>query len=262
MKNREIIKFIDRYCVNKKDLDVFSNADLVYTILAHGYLYVRPGEPTATFASNILDALKLGACAGIELYRKYYYDPNSLDECMHICMAKEALNVAREALDETYFKRQIARLDPDEECDESLLDKYLKLMDKEQLLDFLHEWTYYSQEYYAFSGGSISIYYELHERCHKKDPSLPKEWYDYKRGRCLNDDDPYYMADYLSKEEIIDAIERAIVENKSLAGHIARRFYTTEDIDYMDPYIHLISSYECSNRCDIYKPMICDHTLY
>ena len=256
MKNSEIIKFIDRYCAHDNELVTILNADLAYAILARGYLYVRPGEPTEKFASNILEALKVGACAGIDRYRGYYYDPHSLDEWIRVYMAKEALNVAREAFDKTYFKRQIARFDPDEECDESLLDKYLKLMDKEQLLDFLHEWTYYSQEYLAFSNGSTAVYNELHECCRMRDPSLPKERYDYKRGRCLEEDDPYYMAYYLSNEEIIDAIERAIVENKSLAGHIARRFYDTGDIDYMDPYIHLIASYEYATRRDIYNPYI------
>ena len=256
MKNREIIQYIDRYCVNNEELDTTCNADLAFAILAHGYLYVRPGEATERFESNILDVLKVGMCAGVDKYREYYFDPHSLDEWIRVCMAKEALVVAREAFNETYFKRQISCLDPDEECDESLLDKYLKLMDKEHLLDFLHMCTYYSQEYLVFSYGSVAIYKELHERCWEMDPSLPNEWYDYKRGRSLDEDDPYYMADYLSKEEIIDAIERTIVNNKSLAGHLARMFYISGDIDDMDPYISLIFSYEYTTRGDIYKPYI------
>ena len=256
MKNSEIIYYIDRYCAQKKNFDSPLNTDLAFTMLAHGYLYIRPGEDTEKFVSDVLDALKVGACKGIEMYRRYYFDSYSLDEWMRIYMAEEALNVAKKAFDETYFNTQASRLDPNEECNESLLDKYLKLMDKKQLLDFLHMCTHYSQDYLVFTNGNISVYWELHECCRKKDPSLPQEWYDYKRGRCLNDDDPYYMADYLSNEEIIYAIERAIVDNKSLAGHLARRFYDTGNIEYIDPYIHLISSYELATCRDIYNPQI------
>jgi hypothetical protein len=258
MTNREIINFIDRYCAQKKDFDSPLNTDLAFTMLAHGYLYIRPGEDTEKFVSDVLDALKVGACKGIEMYRRYYFDSYSLDEWMRIYMAEEALNVAKEAFDETYFNTQASRLDPNEECNESLLDKYLKLMDKKQLLDFLHMCTHYSQDYLVFTNGNISVYLELHKCCRKKDSSLPQEWYE---GRCLNDDDPYYVADYLSNEEIIDAIERDIVYNKSLAGHLARRLYTTGDIDYIDPYIHLISSYELATGRDIYNPQIYQECL-
>ena len=255
MKNLEIIHYIDRFCARGEELDSNSNADLSYTILAHGYLYIRPGEHTEKFFSDVLDALKVGACNGIEKYRRCYFHSCSLGDWMRIYMAKEALNVAKEAFDETYFKRQISRLDPDEECDESLLNKYLKLMDKKKLLDFLHMWIYDSPYYFAFANTDLSVYEELHECCCKKDALLTKEWYDY------FEDDPYYMSDYLSNEEIIDVIERAMGGNERLAGHFARRFYDTGDDDYMHPYLDLISSYELATGRDIYDPQIFDETL-
>ena len=45
MKNCEIVQYINRYCAHNNDLNTNINADLAYAILAHGYLYVRPGDP-------------------------------------------------------------------------------------------------------------------------------------------------------------------------------------------------------------------------
>ncbi len=56
MKNSEIIYYIDRYCAQKKDFDSPLNTDLAFTMLAHGYLYIRPGEDTEKFVSDVLDA--------------------------------------------------------------------------------------------------------------------------------------------------------------------------------------------------------------
>lgn len=252
MTNREIINFIARYCAQKEDFDGPQNTDLVFTMLAHGYLYVRPGELTKKFISGVLDALKVGACNGLERYRVCDFDYCTLGDWMRIYMAKEALNVAREAFDETYFKRQISSLDPDEECDESLLNKYLKLMDKKQLLGFLNMWVHATP---WFLSSELFVYDELYECCCPKDPSLTNEWNDYSW-----EEPPYFMTDYLSNEEIIDVIEDAIV-HKSIAGHLARRFYDTGDIDDIHPYIYLNISYEFDTGRDIYNPEIFDDHL-
>lgn len=264
MKNCEIVQYINRYCAHNNDLNTNTNADLAYAILAHGYLYVRPGDPTERFALNVIESLKVGATDGINMYLEYDYDctPWPLEERVRSSMAKEALKIARASFNKRYFENQVAHLDPDEEGDESLLDKYLKLMDKERLLDFLYKVADCSMFYYAFSDVTVhDIKDELHERCRKMDSSLPEARYDYKRGVSLEDEDPYYMADYLSNEEIIDAIERSIVDNKSLAGHVARNFYYTNNLESMEPYINLIATYERAFRSDIYKPDICYECL-
>ena len=151
MKNREIIQFINRYCANKEDLDVNSNADLAYAILAHGYLYVQPGNPTEKFTLRVIEALKVGATDGFNNYLEDECCSWSLDEWIRISMASTALQVAREEFDKKYFKKQIKILEPDEECDDVLLDKYLNLMNKEQLVAFMDEVNYYRAHYLTFT---------------------------------------------------------------------------------------------------------------
>ena len=256
MKNSEIIEFIDRYCGRKEDIELL-NTDLVYAILAHGYLYVKPGRAAEEFAMKVIKALKFGAVDGFESYLEDECASWSLEEWIRISMAKTALQVAIKAFDRRYFKKQIANLDPDEMCDKTLLDKYLNLMDKKQLLDFMNTVSYYGACYCALTNPDTTnkITGELHGQCYKANPSLSEIAYglDY---LMFCEENPYYIADYLSKEEIVDAIKRVILYNKSMAGHMARMFYYTNSIEWFEEYIELIGTYERTFHRDIYNPQI------
>lgn len=257
MKNSEIIKYIDRFCACGEELDTSYNADLAYTILAHGYLYVRPGEPTEKFMLKVIKALKAGSADGFNNYLEYGNSMWPLDEWIRISMAKAAFKVARKAFDKKYFKKQVARLDPDEECDDTLLDKYLNLMSKDQLSAFMDDVSYYRAWYLAFTHIDLEteITDELHKRCLKTNPSLPEKAYGFEYLE-LREKNPYYMFDCLSKEEIVAAIKREIIWNKSLAGHVARMLYNTNSVEVMESYIELIAAYESTFHGDIYKPHI------
>jgi hypothetical protein len=258
MKNREIIQYIDRYCAHDEELNCIFDADLAYTILAHEYLYVKPGIDTEYFLRDVYSALVDGTMEGISMFEAEIVGCCPLDECIRICMAERLLWVAQESFNNEYFEHQIKHLDPDEECDGNLLDKYLNLMNKEQLCDFFYNVCRYSVCYSVFSGGDIAfeIEDELHKCCREMDPALPKERYDSKRNVSYRKEHPYYIADYLSHDEIADAIKRVIVNNKTLAGHVARQFYYTNDFDSLYLYITLISTYERVFRKDLYKPEI------
>ena len=255
MKNSEIIKYIDRFCAHKEEIDLI-NIDLVYTILAHGYLYVKPGKTSEKFKKKERKALKVGFQDGIENSFMDGWRAYPLDEWIRVSVAKAVLKVARAAFDRDYFAEQITYLDPDEVCDESLLDKYLGLMNKKQLLDFDKAISHCSSWYFAFTTFETMVKTndELHELCKKANPSLPEttgiEYVDFQTRN------PYYMADYLSREELTDAIYRKILMNKSIAGHLARTFYYTNSVELYEQYIELISTYERTFHEDIYNPDI------
>ena len=138
MKNSEIIEYINSYCSNNNELDTVFDADLVYTILAHEYLYVKPGIDTEYFFMDVFNALENGTVEGINMFIEESVGCCPLDECIRICLAEELLEDARVSFNNEYFEYQIKHLDPDEECDGNLLDKYLNLMNKEQLCDFFY----------------------------------------------------------------------------------------------------------------------------
>jgi hypothetical protein len=257
MKNFEIIQYIDRFCVCGEDLDTCNNADLAYTILAHGYLYVRPGKPTEKFVLKIIEALKMGANDGFDNYLGGECNSWPLDECIRCSMASSALQVARKSFDKRYFEKQISLLDFDEEFDDTLIDKYLNLMSKEQFGEFILDLSYCRANYLAFTTieKEVETMDGLHDRCREINSMLPKttSGYEYLAFRTNN---PYYLFDYLSTEEIISAVKNEILWNKSLAGHMARWIYNTNSVIDMDPYIKLISTYERTFGGDIYEPHI------
>lgn len=258
MKNREIIEYIDRYCAQKKDFDTYLNTDLAFAILAHGYLYVRSYELLKEFTSNVMEAIKVGTADGFDLYRGGKTGL-PLDSCIRISMASTALEVARNMFDNEYFEEQSASLDLEEECDSTLLDKYLNLMNKEQLCSFIDDVSSGLANYAAFS--DYYILNELNERCRKVNTSIPATMsgYNYFSFRQEN---PYYLFDYLSRKEIIDAIKCAIVRNKSLAGHLARMTYHDNNFGLMDYCAELIVLYERVFSRDIYDPEIFDESIY
>ena len=254
MTNREIINYIDRYCAQKEYLDIYINPGLAFAILAHGYLYMRPDNVSEQFVQGVIKAFESGALAGFDDYLKSC--GILLDEAIYLSMASAALQVAREMFDKEYFEEQSASLDPEEECDSTLLDKYLNLMNKEQLRGFMDDISCGSGNYLAFSDFDLwfEINNELNERCRKVNPLIPERPSD--EHRLFHQRNPYYMFDYLSKEEIVDAIKRGIVFNKSLAGHLARMTYNNISTGFMDYYIELISTYERVFGRDIYNPDI------
>lgn len=258
MKNREIIQYIDRYCAHDEELNCIFDADLAYTILAHEYLYVKPGIDTEYFLRDVYSALVDGTMEGISMFEAEVVGCCPLDECIRICLAEKLLGYARKSFNHEYFEQQKKHLDPDEECDGNLLDKYLNLMNKEQLCDFFFNVCRYSVCHSVFSCGDIApkIDDELHKCCREMDPALPKERYDSKLNVSYRQEHPYYMADYLSHDEIADAIQRVIVDSKALAGHVARQFYYTNDFDSLHLYILLLSTYERVFRKELYKPEI------
>ena len=258
MKNSEIIDFIDRVCAHDEKLNTFSNTDLAYTILAHRYLYIRPGKNTEEFTLKLVKALKKGATEGFNKYLKDEYYWLSIDEWTRISMAGTALEVVKSVFDREYFEEQIALLDSDEECDENLLDKYLKRMSMNQLWTFMGNVTYVRSRDIIFtdinSNGSIMA--RMHKLCRNVDPTLPDlpigsfEYFEFIKKN------PFYMFDCLGKEEVICALKREIVMNKRLAGHIARSICCENRIDSIDKYIELIGTYERTFHRDIYNPQI------
>jgi hypothetical protein len=257
MKNYEIIDFINHYCANEEEWDDYLNTDLVFAVVAHGYLYVRPGEDTEEFSMKIMNGISSAVDEGVKNYLGEDRFTWPFEKWIRIALAKSALAVAREAFDADYFEEQCARLDPNEQEDgEYLLIKYLNLMDKEQLADFegwINEWKTY---YYVFT--TIETRHEVqnhfNEICRKIDPSIPAMDNERVYFAYMGKHREFNMYDYLSKEEMVEGISKEIIFDRSLAGHMARIFYNTHDTSLIEIYIELVSHYRSIFNRDIYVP--------
>lgn len=257
MKNYEIIDFINHYCANEEEWDDYLNTDLVFAVVAHGYLYVRPGEDTEEFSIKIMN----GISSAVEDAVNNYLGKDGFDwpfeTWIRIALAKSALAVAREMFNADYFEEQCEHLDLNEQEDgEYLLNKYLNLMSKKQLADFEVWINYWKTYYYVFT--TVETRHEVHkhfnEVCREITPSIPSiddalEYFAYEEKHS-----EFNMCDYLSKEQMVEGISREIIFDRSLAGHMARVFYETHDTNLIEIYIELVSHYHSIFDRDIYTP--------
>lgn len=257
MKNYEIIDFINHYCANEEEWDDYLNTDLVFAVVAHGYLYVRPGEDTEEFSIKIMNGISSAVEEGVKNYLGEDGFTWPFKKWIRIALAKSALAVARESFDADYFEEQCEHLDLNEQEDgEYLLNKHLNLMSKEQLADFegwIDEWKTY---YYVFT--TIETRHEVqnhfNEICRKIDPSIPAMDNERVYFAYMGKHREFNMYDYLSKEEMVEGISKEIIFDRSLAGHMARIFYNTHDTSLIEIYIELVSHYRSIFNRDIYVP--------
>lgn len=266
MKNYEIINLINHFCRGQEEWDDYINTDIVFAIVAHGYLYIRPGKTTEEFRMKIMNSISSAVEEGVNNYLGPDGEIRPFETWLRISLAKAALTVARELFDADYFEEKCAILNANEEENgEYLLDKYLNLMDKDQLVDFegwINDWCKY---YYVFTpdGTRYEVHKNFNEICREINPSIPTldnvlEYFEYQEKHPEFD-----MFDYLSKEEIAKGIAREIIFDRSLAGHMARIFYDTHDTDLIEIYIELTSHYQSIFNRDIYTPYeIFYETLY
>lgn len=257
MKNYEIINLINHFCRGQEEWDDYINTDIVFAIVAHGYLYIRPGKDTEEFAMKIMNSISSAVEEGVNNYLGPDGEIWPFDSWIRISLAKAALTVARELFDADYFEEKYSSYDiNEEETGEYLLDKYLNLMDKDQLIDFdewIDEWR---THYYVFTTVDMrhEVYRDFNEKCRKINPAVPThdnmlEYVEYEKNHPEFD-----MFDFLSKEEIINGISKEIIFDRSLAGHMARLYFDTCDINLIETYIELASHYRSIFHRDIYTP--------
>lgn len=262
MKNYEIINYINRFCANKEELDPI-NADLAYAILAHGYLYVRPGNSTDEFRMKIMNIIPTAVEESVKNYLEEGVCSWPFEEWIRISVSNYVLNVASEMFDVEYFEEQSVYLRPDEECGQGLLEEYLRQMDKEQLIDFEGFIDYYSAYYLVFTNSDTKheIFKKYNEICRKVSPSIPGTDDVLKYIEFLQQYPDFDMFDYLNKEDIVKAISEEIIFDRSLAGHIARMFYYVNDVEFMEIYVELAGIYHRLFHKDIYAPDLFYETL-
>ena len=123
MTNKDVINIINRL-VCSSDQKVVYKADEVFTAIAHGYYYIKPGKNTSKFVKKIYNILnngwkdmdknlsetKNGAAYLVWLYGK---------------MSADAMSVARSLFDQEYYESQCKNMVMFEKYDESLLERYM-----------------------------------------------------------------------------------------------------------------------------------------
>ena len=255
MKNNQIINLINRYCANKEELDAI-NTDVAYTILAHGYLFVKPGEDTDNFMRELAECLKIGVEKDVDNYLGKMFEPTPIEDFICFSIAKTALKIARKAFDAQYFEEQCALLDGyEEECDEKLLEKYLYLLNEKQFCDFKNLIDESSALFNIFiDSGELCVEIEANKLCHKIDASVPSVFKEMKAYLEYRKNNPNYYLNYLDKETLTSLLCRKLTKDVILATNMARTLYYTNDCRLIYCYAEMVIILQRIFNIDVYNP--------
>ena len=262
MKNCEIIEHINHFCTSDKEIDLF-NTDIAFTILAHGYLYVKPGKDTEAFMEALVHSIKVGVDEGISNFLKIDDGAHLLDEWIRNGIANAIINVARKAFNAKHFKKQSALLDAEEEVDENMLDKYLNLMDKEQLVSFKYIISDCAACHCVFSNyeRQFEADEELNILCRKIDASIPDIHNAFEYITYV-DEHFDHIYEILKEEEIAHAIKRPIFpQHMILAGQMARIYYHSNNYKTIRSYSRMVGTIMRAFDNKVYTPNIFWETL-
>lgn len=257
MKNIEICEYIKRFCVNKEECG-YHNNDIVYSILAHGFLFVKAGKETDRFMVDLARSLKYGVDEGVTAYFEEGC-VSSVVDCIYNSVAQVAIDIARNAFDADYYNKQLNRMDMnEEESDVSILDKYMALLDEEHLYEFMclvGSLTFF-QDVFGEWKDECTVWDKLYIACRELDRSIPDKENDWGAYNKFVDSCPRYMFDYLSKESIVSVYRKVITKNEILAGNMARALYYSGDIMMVGSYTRMIAAIQRMFNIDVYKPSV------
>ena len=243
MHNNTVIDIIKNLCI-KKEVPKFHEVDHVYTAMAHGYYFVKPGKDTDRFTNALMDALSKGVAEGMNNFRKAQ-GAGPIEAYTKDAVAKRVLKVLRKYFDSEYFEAQTAVLLNDELNDKVLLTKYLGMLDQDQLFYFKKEVEQFTTLYDLlrdFDESYLNVI--LTDRCRELDSAIPsihdgvRKWFDFVR------ENPRFMFNYLDNSEIANILDEFVTRDRVFAGNLARTLYYTRDYEYSMLYGIMANTFE------------------
>jgi len=234
------------------------NAPEVFTAIAHGYYYVRPGIDTVNFIKRIYKILDKGRKAYSKIPDR---SENDIQNDVYIVgkMTADALSVARSMFDEAYYSSQISRMVMHEEYDDSLLEYYMYWLNDEELESIFDGLVTFKLEYNAFiSDENFDLMTdELEEKSIKvvQESSRYSSNYDLHMD-CINNTTDFFFK-YLSRRSIVDTICKYIDCDPLMFASLVKAF------KYSDPrtaaeYTGLAMCLDYEFEFDIFNPEITD----
>ena len=257
MTNKNVIEIIDRL-MDPSAVRVAYNPSEVFTAIVHGYYYIKPGYDTNKFAKKINKVLM----RGWKSYNKTHtetIDGVPFEEVLIGKVVTEALCIARSLFDKEYYTSQLAYMVEHEKYDDQLLERYMRCLNEDELLQVLDGIFTFKINYGSFiSDDSVEdMSEEFKGKCITAVQESPYYVTDYdKHITYINNNDGAFL-EYLSKESIIDTICRYIDTDRMILANMIKAF------KYSDP--HTAAEYTGIALCiaaryetDIFNPVITD----
>ena len=248
MNNNTVFETIRTLCIEKEDPE-FYDLDQVYTAVAHGYYFVRPGKNTNKFMNERVSAFVKGAKLGAKNFEKDNLRSSSMACYLWVSVAKRMLKVVRKFFDREFFEAQSTLIPNDEFDSDILLTKYLNMMNPEQLFGAQRLFDLLSYEYDLFYIDSTNCAWRiLANMCHDVDSSVPtpdeelQKWFDF------NQSNPRCASSYLDNSAIANILNTLVTKDRTLAANMMRALYYTNDTRLCMDYTTMI--YNLERMCD------------
>ena len=255
MTNKNVIEIIDRLMDPNVNCMVF-NANEVFTAIAHGYYYIRPGRDTAKFVKQINKILVQARKAR---HKAHNQKTNGVpfDEWLMGKMSADAFYLAKTMFDQEYYESQVERMTMHEEYDESLLERYMYWLNDEELQSVFTGFVTFKLQYDAFiSDENFELMEtEIEEKCVAvvQNSSCYTENYDMHMDCIYNTPDGFFM--YLCKESIIDTICKYVDKDPLMLACLVKAFkYSTPHTAAEYTGLAMLLDYEF--ELDIFDPPI------
>jgi hypothetical protein len=248
MHNNTVFETIRTLCIEKEDPE-FYDLDQVYTAVAHGYYFVRPGKNTNKFMNELVSAFVKGAKLGAKNFERDNLRSSSMACYLWVSVAKQMLKVVRKFFDREFFEAQSTLIPNDEFDSDTLLTTYLNMMNPEQLLVARRLFDLLSYEYDLFYIDSTNYAWRvLVNMCHDVDSSVPTLGEDVLKLWEFNKDHPGFPFDYLDNITVANSLNTLITKDRTLAANMIRALYYTNDMHLCIDYTSMIHNLE--RMCD------------
>ena len=250
MTNKNVIEIINRLMDTNAHKVVY-NASEVFTAVAHGYYYIRPGKKMFKFIEKISKIIDKSC--------KQWFKTN--DDAAEACgkTVADVLHIARSMFDAEYYASQVSRMVMYEKYDESLLERYLYWLDEEELKSVFEGLLSFKRDFDIFISdlNFDRMMDELKER------SLVvienNSWYmkDYDERVDYIDNNWDFCFEYLTRETIIDMICRYANEDPVMLASMVKTFKYS-DVRTAAELTGLAVYIEEAYGLDIFNPTITD----
>jgi hypothetical protein len=250
MTNKNVIEIISRLMDTNAHKVVY-NASEVFTAVAHGYYYIRPGKKMFKFIEKISKIIDKSC-------KQWFKTNDDAAEAWGKTVA-DVLHVARSMFDAEYYASQVARMVMYEKYDESLLERYLYWLDEEELKSVFEGLLSFKRDFDIFISdlNLDRMMDELKERSLVVIENSP--WYmkDYEERVDYIDNNWDFCFEYLTRETIIDIICRYANEDPVMLASMVKTFKYS-DVRTAAELTGLAVYIEEAYGLDIFNPTITD----
>ena len=257
MINKNVIEIIDKLMDPNVDKIVY-NASEVFTAIAHGYYYIRPGAKMRKFFNKIMKIISkdckryFGKDCGAD--NDTLLDAETLGRTV-----ADMFNIARSMFDAEYYDSQVARMIMHERYDESLLERYLYWLDEDELKLMFEGLLIFKRDLRIFISdvNFDKMTDELEERALIAIKDNPQYMKDYDKHVDYIDNNWDFCFEYLPRETIIDIICRYVDEDPVMLASMVKTFKYS-DIRTTARLTRLVAYIEVIYEMDIFNPTMTD----